>query len=229
MSTNRKIIIAGNWKMNTDLNSAVELAVNVAKSVTKESILADREVVIAPPYPFLQAIYLALVDLFEDGKLSIRLASQDVSAYGDGAYTGDVSIGMLGSLPGVTDVIVGHSERRKHHSESDEIIAKKILNVLIDSEMRVLFCLGESLDERESGKAEEIVEKQIYLGLQEVNREHLINESTSTGGLRVVVCYEPIWAIGTGRAASTQDAESMHAHIRRVLEEKYDVDLAGQI
>ncbi len=194
----RKKIIAANWKMNKDVKETTEFFdafLNGMKSVDNPA-----EVVVCPPSIGLHAAAKAL-----QGS-AVKLGAQNVHYEDDGAYTGEVSARMLKSL-GVDYVIVGHSERRQYFGEVDEVVAKKVKKVL-SSDLRVILCIGETLAERDGGVTEKVLERQIKADLEGLTKEQLAF---------IVIAYEPIWAIGTGRNATPQQAEEAHAFIRKTV------------
>ncbi|GAB4258545.1 MULTISPECIES: triose-phosphate isomerase family protein [Deferrisoma] len=194
----RKPLVAGNWKMHKTVSEARALAEGVVAGVRD---LTGVEVAVAPPFTALSAVAQVL-----DGS-PVRLGAQNVHWELEGAYTGEVSAPMLAEL-GVAYVIVGHSERRRDFGETDDLVARKAGRVL-GAGMTPIVCVGETLDQRDDGRAFEVVETQIRAGLGPLGPEDL---------RRVVVAYEPVWAIGTGRSATAEQAQEMHAHIRSVLE-----------
>lgn len=196
----RKKIVAGNWKMNTSF----EEAKNLIASIKKNSISNNVEVIVSPPIVFCQAIGQLLQST------PIRLGAQNCSEHQAGAYTGEVSAAMLQSV-GVNYVIIGHSERRTYYHETDAIIAKKI-NQAINSNLQPIFCCGEYNSEREKNKHFEVVEKQLKNGLF-----HLLEADFR----KIIIAYEPVWAIGTGVTASAEQAQEMHAFIRKVIADNY--------
>ncbi len=194
----RRKIVAGNWKMNGSKDLVQQLVGVICDHAG--SLDAGAEVVIIPPAP-----YIPLVQQQADGKLAIGV--QNVSQWQSGAYTGEVSADMARDL-GCWYVLVGHSERRQLFGESDEVVARKIGRVL-ESGLTAVLCVGETLDQRDAGEAEQVVAAQIQKGLASVTGEQWA---------KVVVAYEPVWAIGTGKTATADDAQAMHAAIRKVLE-----------
>lgn len=194
----RRKIVAGNWKMNGSKDLVQQLVGVICDHAG--SLDAGAEVVIIPPAP-----YIPLVQQQADGKLAIGV--QNVSQWQSGAYTGEVSADMARDL-GCWYVLVGHSERRQLFGESDEVVARKIGRVL-ESGLTAVLCVGETLDQRDAGEAEQVVAAQIQKGLASVTGEQWS---------KVVVAYEPVWAIGTGKTATADDAQAMHAAIRKVLE-----------
>jgi triosephosphate isomerase len=205
----RKNIVAGNWKMNNDLAQTETLILDL-KSQNKTSPEASgTEVMIAPTYINLQPAVKQL-----EGN-SIEVIAQNMHFAETGAYTGEVSASMLKSI-GIKTVILGHSERRAYFNETDESLAKKVDTALANN-LRIIFCFGEELADRKSGNHESVVESQIKNALF-----HLETSSYKN----IILAYEPVWAIGTGETASPEQAQDMHAFIRKTLANKYGNDIA---
>jgi len=197
MNKERKLIIAGNWKMNKTSADAVSLARDLVAAVGAQS---DVEVVICPPFTSLEGVAKAI-----DGSL-IKLGAQNMHFEASGAFTGEVSAPMLRALF-ATHVILGHSERRSLFAETDAFVNKKVL-AAFKNQLRPILCVGETLAERESGSTLRVVQTQVERGLEGVS-----NEMAAT----LVVAYEPVWAIGTGKVATTEQAQEVHAFIRGLL------------
>ena len=193
-----KYFIAANWKMNKTLAETREFLQIFVPAVQK---VADVDIVIAPPFTALSSA----LDLIKDS--NIQLAAQDIFWEEKGAYTGEISPLMLLDA-GCKHVIIGHSERRQYFSEEDVVVNRKI-KAAKKAGLGVIFCVGESLEEREAGKTFDVIKREVELGLAEVGPENL------------VVAYEPIWAIGTGRTATTEQAQEIHAYIRKILGNLY--------
>ena len=193
----RTRFVAGNWKMNGTLVSARALAAGVAADARD---IAQTEVVLCPPFPHLQAVAEILTGT------GIGLGGQNVHAHADGAFTGEVSATMLSDC-GCRHAIVGHSERRALLAESDLHVAEKVV-CLLEHGLVPIVCVGESLQERESGATESVVARQLDAVLKHVGPGMLP---------LAVIAYEPVWAIGTGRTASPDQAQEVHAFIRRLL------------
>lgn len=204
----RKAIVAGNWKMNKLAREVPAFLEELSASV---SAAENVEIVLCVPYPFLPA-------LTASGSGIAAAGAQDVSVHDSGAYTGEVSASMLADL-GVRYAIVGHSERREYHAETDEMINAKLMK-LLDRSICPILCVGESLSQRDGGEALPFVASQIRAGLAGVSGESME---------RVVIAYEPIWAIGTGRTATAEQSQEICAHIRGVLEELYGVDISRRV
>jgi triosephosphate isomerase len=201
----RKKIVAGNWKMNTILKDGMELAKAVEKLEKEKQ--SDALVIIAPPYT-----HLSRVNDLIDG---VKLAAQNCASEESGAYTGEISPDMLLSV-GVEYVILGHSERRSYYNEGDELLNKKTKLALAKG-LKPIFCCGEVLEEREGGKLYDVIRKQLTVGLAGLSREDIS---------KVVVAYEPVWAIGTGVVATPDQAQEMHKFIRDLLVELFDDEVA---
>lgn len=190
--------VGGNWKMNLRLASAVELAEDLHAALSNQPLAADLDAVVFPPYPYLQAVGRAL------GHGPPQLGAQDLADHEDGAFTGQVSAGMLDDLD-ARWVIVGHSERRHGLEEPESVLHRKLVRALT-SDLKAVFCVGETLAERESGMAEEVLARQVRSGFSGVDRGLLA---------AVVLAYEPVWAIGTGENATPLQAGEAHKFIRR--------------
>ena len=192
--------IAGNWKMHKTVGEAIKLAEEIKKGLSD----CPEKLMVAPPYTALPAVIQVLKGS------NVLVGAQNMASVESGAHTGEVSVLMLKDL-GVDTVILGHSERRNVYGESDSLINEKI-KLAIAHRLEVIFCVGERIEERESGNAEKVVESQVVAGLDGVK------ESDLEG---IVIAYEPVWAIGTGKTATPEDADSMHLFIRGVLEKEY--------
>ncbi len=205
----RKPFIAGNWKMNTRLASAVQLAQAVAAGVDSSNSV---EVAVCPPSVYLHAVADALAGS------SVGLGAQNLYAAGDGAYTGEINAGMLTDV-GCRYVILGHSERRQLMGENDALVSTKMQAALAGNLVPIV-CVGETRSEREADQTEQVVATQVrgsLAGLDEVRAAH------------VVLAYEPVWAIGTGLTATPEQAEAVHAMIRSLLGEMFTPAIAAQI
>jgi triosephosphate isomerase len=197
MDERRKPLIAGNWKMNLDLAGAVSLAREV---LLRTASFGSVDVCVLPPFPLIQAVAGVL-----DGS-AVGFGGQDLSKEDEGAYTGDVSAKMLLSL-GCQYVCIGHSERREFHLETDESVRLKTGRALTAGLVPIV-CVGERLAERDSGDTFMRVERQVTVGMGGLSPDELA---------RVVVAYEPVWAIGTGRTATPAQAQEVHEYIRKLL------------
>jgi len=206
----RKPFIGGNWKMNTDSKSAVELAKGVVQKCG--TMLDEVEICVCPPFVYLAAVKNAL------GSSNIGLGAQDVYFEPKGAFTGEISCQMLKDI-GCKDVIIGHSERRHVLGETDELINKKLL-AAIEAGLLPIFCVGELLEERKAGKTAQVVKEQIQKGMASVTIEK---------AKAVTIAYEPVWAIGTGINAAPQQAQEVHLMIRQLVATLYNEDFAEQM
>jgi len=204
----RKNIVAGNWKMNKSLQEGVSFAKELEKALAGKVINCD--VVIGTPF-----IHLASVTASIDTN-KVGVAAQNCADKASGAYTGEVSAAMVAST-GAKYVILGHSERRTYYGETDTILKEKVLLALANG-LTPIFCIGEVLAERESGKQNEVVQKQIKEALFDLS-----NEDFS----KIVLAYEPVWAIGTGKTATSAQAQEMHAFIRKTVAAKYGEGIAN--
>ena len=204
----RKHIVAGNWKMNNDL-AQTESLISDLKRQTQTS---NAEVMIAPAFTNLWHAFQSLRQ--ED----IEVIAQNMHFAENGAYTGEVSASMLKSV-GVKTVILGHSERRAYFNETDESLAKKV-DAALANDIRVIFCFGEELADRKAGSEEAVVENQIKNALFHLDAAAFKN---------IVLAYEPVWAIGTGETATPDQAQDMHAFIRKTLADKYGSDVANSV
>ncbi len=207
MASTRRPFVGGNWKMNTDLASAVELADDIVAAC---SCFADRcDIALYPPFPYLQVVGKTL------GHHGLLLGAQDVYHQSNGAYTGEISTDMLLDL-NVKVVLVGHSERRHVLGENDELVNAKLLAAL-QAGLDVVLCIGETLEQREAGDTNRVNVAQLMAGLRYVAPKQMG---------QVTIAYEPVWAIGTGQMASPQDAAAVHRIIRRSLADLFDDDTA---
>jgi triosephosphate isomerase len=207
----RKQIAAANWKMNLTLAQGEKLLDDVLGKV--KEVPAHHEVVFAVPFP-----YLPMAKQKTKGLTNISVAAQNCSNKKSGAYTGEVSVDMLVSLE-VNYVILGHSERREYFQESNQLLAEK-LDICLAANLTPIFCCGESLLIREAGTQNEFVGRQLEESLFHLSADEL---------KKIVIAYEPIWAIGTGKTASSDQAQEMHAFIRSRLAKQYGNDTANAI
>ncbi len=207
----RKNLVAGNWKMNTSFQEAKKLASEVANMVKDEEI-SGVEVVICVPFP-----YLSVASKLSEGT-GVKVGAQNCSQKASGAYTGEVSVTMLKSME-VPYVVIGHSERREYFSESNELLTEKI-DIALANDLTPIFCCGESLETREAGDHFEFVCQQLTESLFHLTAEQL---------QKLVIAYEPIWAIGTGKTASAEQAQEMHAKLRSHLANQYGNEVAEEI
>lgn len=206
----RKRVIAGNWKMHKDLNESINF---VKELVSKDSVIPSNiDVIICIPF----------ISLYEVSKIlkgsKIKLGAQNMYFEDQGAYTGEISPLMLKSV-GCDYVIIGHSERRTYFGENDEMINKKVKKAL-EKEITPIMCIGETLEERESGITNQVVEKQIRGGLKDLSLEQVS---------KVIIAYEPVWAIGTGKTATPQQAQDVHKFIRTIISSMFNEKVASEI
>ena len=203
----RKNIVVGNWKMNLKKIDAI----NLVNNVLSLDLLDDVEVVFAPSH-----IYLSKVNEICSHYSSVNTASQDISFNNNGAYTGEVSAEMVRSL-GVKYTIIGHSERRDYFNETNKELKKKV-DLAILNDLKVIFCCGESQKQRESGDYFNYIKTQISESLFHLDNNHFA---------KIVIAYEPIWAIGTGKTASPNQVEEVHKYIRDIIKDRYNESLAN--
>jgi triosephosphate isomerase (TIM) len=207
----RKQIAAANWKMNLTYQQGEKLLNDVLEAGI--TVSEDQQVIFAVPFPYL--IMAKSTVAHEKG---YEIAAQNCSDKQSGAYTGEVSAEMLHSI-GIKYIVIGHSERREYFLETNKTLADK-LNICIQNDITPIFCCGEALSIREKNEQNDYVQKQLEESLFHLDGEKI---------LRVVIAYEPIWAIGTGKTASTQQAQEMHNHLRSLLANKYGSEIADQI
>ncbi|MCC8133877.1 MAG: triose-phosphate isomerase [Tannerellaceae bacterium] len=203
----RKNIIAGNWKMNTTLCEGLELAKGLNEALQGKTPKCD--VIIGTPFTHLASV-VATIDTNKIG-----VAAQNCADKEKGAYTGEVSAAMVAST-GAKYVILGHSERRAYYHETPEILKTKVILALANG-LTPIFCIGEVLEEREAGKHFDVVDEQIKSSLFDLSREDFS---------KIVIAYEPVWAIGTGKTASADQAQEIHTHIRQTIASKYEQSIA---
>jgi triosephosphate isomerase len=204
----RKKIVAGNWKMNNTLQEGLSLAKDLQQVLTGKKVNCD--VVICTPFIHLAAIAGELT--------TVGLGAQNCADKVSGAYTGEVSASMVAST-GAKYVILGHSERRAYYGETNATLKEKV-ELALANHLTPIFCIGEVLAEREAGKQNEIVEKQIHEALFHLSADDF---------RKIVLAYEPVWAIGTGVTATSDQAQEMHAFIRKTLENQYGQHVANEI
>ena len=209
MNKERKLIIAGNWKMNKTVAEALTLVADLKRDLAG---VKEVDIVVAPPYTALSEVSKAILDS------SLKLAAQNMSENNFGAHTGEICAGMLKEFS-VRYVILGHSERRQFQKESDALIAKKAAAVHAAS-LKPIVCVGETLAEREGGLMEKVLETQVRGSLAGLTKEQMVE---------TVVAYEPVWAIGTGKTATTQQAQDAHKFIRGILAAMFDGEVARKV
>jgi triosephosphate isomerase len=201
----RRNLVVGNWKMNKTRSESAELLMKLGEHKDYGS-----EVAVAPPYPFIDGAALLLKDS------PVKVAAQDVARWNNGAYTGEVSAEMLKSI-GVEFCLVGHSERRQYFQESELELAEKIERCL-ENNIEVIYCFGEVLSERKAGIYIDIIEQQLEGVLAQFSREDLS---------RIILAYEPVWAIGTGETATPDQAQEVHALVRSWLDRRFDEEVSS--
>lgn len=206
----RRKVVAGNWKMNKDLSGTIELVSAIKNELSKSE--TSTEVIVCPPFTSLESASTVLKGS------SIKLGAQNMHYEDNGAFTGEISAEMLKSV-GCQYVILGHSERRTLFGESDEMINKKIKKA-VSAGLKPIFCVGETLEERESGSTEKVVETQIREGLSGLNETELSE---------LIIAYEPVWAIGTGKTATPQQAQDVHRFIRNLISEMFSNNFAENL
>jgi len=205
----RRYVIAGNWKMNKVVGEAIELANGLKRELYEVDYL---DIILCPPFTALDE-----VNEITSGS-NIQLGAQNVYWEDKGAYTGEVSCSMLKDL-GCSYVIIGHSERRKYFGETNETVNKKLKKVL-ESGLLPIVCVGETLEERESGKTLEVIRQQINLSLKDLSKENM---------LKTIIAYEPVWAIGTGKTATPKQAQEVHSFIRSLIKDTFDKETSQLI
>ncbi len=209
MNKDRKLIVAGNWKMNKTVAEALDLISDLKIELAN---VKEVDIVVCPPFTALGGVSKAILDS------NLRLGAQNMSQHNVGAYTGEIAAVMLKEFS-VRYVILGHSERRQHQNESDELISKKALAVLAAS-LKPIVCVGETLAEREAGRTKNILETQVSGSLAGLSREQMAE---------TIIAYEPVWAIGTGKTAATEQAQEAHAFIRGLLGKMFDETVARRV
>ena len=197
----RKKIVAGNWKMNLDKISSKNLVLEILEKTENN----DTNIIISPPFIYLE-------DTVKDclTRDNVFIAAQNCSSYDNGAYTGEVSAKMLSTI-GVDYVILGHSERRQYFNESNEVLNDKLTQA-ISNNLKIIFCCGEDLEQRENNEYFDVIKDQLNSTIFLLSKENFRN---------IVIAYEPIWAIGTGKTASSDQAQEMHFYIRSLIKDKY--------
>jgi len=209
MNKERKLIIAGNWKMNKTVAEALTLVADLKRELAS---VKEVDIVVCPPYTALSEVSKATLDS------NLRLGAQNMSENNFGAFTGEICAGMLKEFS-VRYVILGHSERRQFQKESDALIAKKAAAVHAAS-LKPIVCVGETLAEREGNLTEKVLETQVRGSLAGLTKEQMVE---------TVVAYEPVWAIGTGKTATTQQAQDAQKFIRGVLAAMFDAEVARKV
>ncbi len=209
MNKERKLIIAGNWKMNKTVAEALDLVRGLKLDLAN---LKEVDVVVCPPFTALGEVSKAILDS------NIRLGAQNMSEHNVGAYTGEIAAVMLKEFS-VRYVILGHSERRQYQQESDSLISKKALAAHAAS-LKPIVCVGETLTQRSAGQTEEVLETQVRGSLAGLSKDQMVE---------TILAYEPVWAIGTGKTATTAQAQEAHAFIRKLLVSLFDETVARRV
>jgi triosephosphate isomerase (TIM) len=210
MNKERKLIIAGNWKMNKTVAEALALVKDLKLELAN---IREVDIVVCPPFTALESVSKAIID-----DSNIRLGAQNMSENNFGAFTGEICAGMLKEFS-VRYVILGHSERRQYQKESDALIAKKAAAAHAAS-LKPIVCVGETLAEREAGQMQQVLETQVRGSLAGLTKEQMVE---------TILAYEPVWAIGTGKTASTQQAQEAHAFIRGLLVKLFGEAVAKKV
>ena len=205
----RKLIVAGNWKMNTTVPEGVALAKAVAEKSAE--VPANVQLIVAPPHTHLVSVAEALKGS------KVALSAQNCADHDKGAYTGEISVGMLVSAA-CEYTILGHSERRQYYGETDAKLVEKV-RLALDGGLKVILCVGENLDEREAGKHFDVVTAQTV---------NVLSHFSAGDMAKIVIAYEPVWAIGTGKTATAGQAEEIHACIRKVLAGQFGAKVADE-
>ncbi|MEG1498604.1 MAG: triose-phosphate isomerase [Bacteroidales bacterium] len=212
----RRKIVAGNWKMNKTFQGAEELLNELAERMETGATSHNVEALVCPPFLYMEmALDLCVTD---EGESLFGVGVQDVSEHEQGAYTGEISADMLASM-GVEYCIVGHSERRKYFKETDEQIGRKVER-LLENKITPIVCCGESLEDRENQRYFEVIEAQLEKGLFALKPLDFV---------QLILAYEPVWAIGTGKTATPEQAQEVHAFIRNKIQDKYGKEIARKI
>jgi len=209
MNKERKLIIAGNWKMNKTVAEALDLVRDLKLELAS---VKEVDIVVCPPFTALSEVSKAILDS------NIRLDAQNMSEHNVGAYTGEIAAVMLKEFS-VRYVILGHSERRQYQKESNELIARKAAAAHAAS-LKPIVCVGETLAERESGQTEKVLETQVRGSLAGLTKDQMVE---------TILAYEPVWAIGTGKTATSAQAQEAHAFIRRLLAALFDDTVARRV
>ena len=209
MKKDRKLIVAGNWKMNKTVAEALDLVNDLKRELAS---VKEVDIVVAPPFTAISEVSKAILDS------NIRLSAQNMSEHNFGAHTGEICAGMLKEFS-VRYVILGHSERRQYQKETDALIAKKA-HAAHAASLKPIVCVGETLAEREAGHMEKVLETQVHGSLAGLTHDQMVE---------TVIAYEPVWAIGTGKTATTEQAQWAHAFIRGLLAKNFDAATAKKV
>ena len=206
----RKKIIAGNWKMNLDKIDSINLTSKILKNTEQEK---DKKIILSPPFIYLEQL---VTDCSE--RKDILIAAQNCSENGNGAYTGEVSAQMIKSI-GVDYVIIGHSERRQYFNESHSVLSNKLSQALSNN-LKVIFCCGENINQRDNNEFLDVINNQL---------SSTVFNLSAVDFSKIIIAYEPIWAIGTGKNATSEQAQEMHNYIRTIVSEKYGNEAANNV
>lgn len=207
----RKLIVAGNWKMNTGIEEGIKLTEEINKYLSSKNLPENKKVIIAPPFTHLYPIS----KIIDPSK--IILSAQNCASTENGAFTGEISAEMLQEL-GVKKVILGHSERRAYFKEDNETLLKKV-KIALKYNLDIIFCVGESLEQRENNKHFDVIKEQISETIFKLDKDEF---------KKVIIAYEPVWAIGTGKTATPDQAQEIHEFIRNKIKEHYDENIANE-
>lgn len=205
----RRILVAGNWKMNKNIPESLDLVKKLSLAVKDISV---RDILVCPPYTSLYAVHELVKDT------NIKLGAQNIFWEESGAYTGELSSDMLKSA-GCEYVIIGHSERRQYFNETEETVNKRVKRALADG-LKPIICVGETLQQREDNITEKIVDTQIRGAFQDISEADCAN---------IIIAYEPVWAIGTGKTATPDDANNVHQFIRNLIKDLYNENVAEKM
>ncbi|WP_164108341.1 MULTISPECIES: triose-phosphate isomerase [Sphingobacterium] len=205
----RKKIVAGNWKMNLGYEDGLSLFSEIVNMV-KDEVIGDQEVVVCSPF-----IHLSSIAKLGAAVTNVSIGAQNVHQAESGAFTGEISASQVKSV-GASYVILGHSERRAYFGETDALLAEKV-NVTLKHDLKPIFCIGETKEERESNRFFEVIKTQLDQGVFHLSADEFA---------KIVLAYEPVWAIGTGLTASPEQAQEVHAYIREVIANRYDATVA---
>jgi triosephosphate isomerase (TIM) len=205
----RRLIIAGNWKMNKTVAEGLALVQSLKRELVN---VKELDIVVCPPFTALSEVSKEIIDS------NIRLGAQNVSKHNFGAYTGEIAVGMLKEFS-VRYVILGHSERRQYQQETDELVSKKAQAVHAGS-LKPIICVGETLAQREANETQQVLETQVRGSLAGLTKEQMVE---------TIVAYEPVWAIGTGRTATSHQAQDAHEFIRRIIRDMFSEPVARRV
>ena len=206
----RYLIVAGNWKMNTGIEEGTKLAEDINKYLSSKKLPENKKVIISPPFTHLFPVSKVI------DPSNIILSAQNCESTENGAFTGEVSAKMLQEI-GVKAVILGHSERRQYFKEDNEILLKKV-KIALKYNLDIIFCVGESLEQRENNKHFDVIKEQISETIFKLSKDEF---------KKIIIAYEPVWAIGTGKTATPDQAQEIHEFIRNQIKENFDENVAN--